>query len=115
MTVDQAQVWIDEIAAAPALLRTAVAGLNDSQLDTTYRPEGWTVRQVDHHLPDSHMNAYIRFRNAVTATDVLPVAQPTRKRFGRSSMRYMIVGCACCRVSTRWGLIGGCSTPRLAS
>lgn len=76
VTVDQAQVWIDEIAAAPALLRAAVAGLNDSQLDTTYRPEGWTLRQVVHHLPDSHMNAYNRFRNAVAATDVLPVAQP---------------------------------------
>lgn len=75
-TVDEAQVWIDEIAATPAQLRAAVAGLNDSHLDTPYRPEGWTVRQVVHHLPDSHMNMYIRIRHAVTATEVLPVAQP---------------------------------------
>lgn len=76
VTVDEARVWIDEIAAVPEQLRAAVAGLDDSQLDTPYRPEGWTVRQAVHHMPDSHMNAYIRFRNAVTATDSLPVAQP---------------------------------------
>jgi hypothetical protein len=57
---------IDEIAAAPMALRAAVAGLADGQLDTPYRPGGWTVRQVVHHVPDSHMNAYVRFRLAVT-------------------------------------------------
>jgi DinB family protein len=58
--------WIDEIDAAPALLRDAVQGLDDSQLDTPYRPAGWTIRQVIHHVPDSHMNSYIRFRLALT-------------------------------------------------
>jgi len=58
--------WIEEIAAAPAALRTAVQGLDDAQLDTPYRPGGWTVRQVVHHVPDSHMNAYIRMKFAVT-------------------------------------------------
>ena len=57
---------IDAIAAAPAALRRAVQGLADPQLDTPYRPGGWTVRQVVHHLPDSHMNAYIRFKLALT-------------------------------------------------
>jgi hypothetical protein len=57
---------IDEIAAAPAALRKAVAGLDDAQLDTPYRPGGWTVRQVAHHVPDSHVNAYVRFKLAVT-------------------------------------------------
>jgi uncharacterized damage-inducible protein DinB len=57
---------IDEIAAAPAKLRAAVKGLNDAQLDTPYREGGWTVRQVVHHVPDSHMNAYIRLRLALT-------------------------------------------------
>jgi hypothetical protein len=58
--------WIDTIAAAPVRLRAAVAGLQDPQLDTPYRPGGWTVRQVVHHLPDSHLNAYIRCKLALT-------------------------------------------------
>jgi len=57
---------IDEIAATPARLRQAIDGLDDRQLDTPYRPGGWTVRQVVHHLPDSHMNSYVRFRLALT-------------------------------------------------
>ncbi|HSB63405.1 MAG TPA: bacillithiol transferase BstA [Thermoanaerobaculia bacterium] len=57
---------IAEIAAAPAALRVAVTGLSDSQLETPYRPGGWTVRQVAHHVPDSHLNAYVRFKLAVT-------------------------------------------------
>jgi uncharacterized damage-inducible protein DinB len=57
---------IDRIAAAPAALRAAVHGLDDRQLDTPYRPGGWTVRQVAHHVPDSHMNAYIRMKLCVT-------------------------------------------------
>jgi hypothetical protein len=57
---------IDDIAAAPAKFREAVRGLDDDQLDTPYRPGGWTVRQVIHHVADSHMNSYIRFRLALT-------------------------------------------------
>jgi uncharacterized damage-inducible protein DinB len=57
---------IDEIAAAPARLRQAVEGLSPEQLDTPYRPGGWTVRQVVHHLPDSHLNSYTRFKLALT-------------------------------------------------
>jgi uncharacterized damage-inducible protein DinB len=57
---------IDAIAAAPAQLRLAVAGLSDAQLDTPYRPGGWTVRQVVHHVADSHINAYARFRLGLT-------------------------------------------------
>ena len=57
---------IDAIAAAPAKLRAAVRGLSESQLDTPYRPDGWTVRQVVHHVPDSHTNAYMRFKLALT-------------------------------------------------
>jgi hypothetical protein len=57
---------VARIAAAPAALRAAVAGLSDAQLDTTYRPGGWTVRQVVHHVPDSHLNAYVRIRLALT-------------------------------------------------
>jgi DinB family protein len=57
---------IDDIAEAPAKLRAAVDGLSVEQLETRYRPEGWTVRQVVHHVPDSHLNAYIRLRLALT-------------------------------------------------
>ncbi len=56
---------IDNIAACPKELRAAVAGLSDAQLDTSYRDGGWTLREVAHHLPDSHMNAYIRSKLAV--------------------------------------------------
>jgi len=58
--------WIEEIAAVPENVRAAVAGLADEQLDTPYRPGGWTVRQVVHHLPDSHLNAYVRCKLALT-------------------------------------------------
>jgi hypothetical protein len=57
---------IADIAAAPAALRAAVSGLSAAQLDTPYREGGWTVRQVAHHVPDSHMNAYVRIRLALT-------------------------------------------------
>jgi hypothetical protein len=58
--------WMAAVAAAPAALRDAVAGLDDAQLDTPYRPAGWTVRQVVHHVPDSHAQALIRFKLALT-------------------------------------------------
>jgi uncharacterized damage-inducible protein DinB len=57
---------IDDIEQAPARLRQLVAGLSDAQLELPYRPGGWTIRQVVHHVPDSHMNAYIRMKFAVT-------------------------------------------------
>lgn len=65
-TAEDRARWIGEIAALPAQLRAAVSGLSDPQLDTPYRPGGWTVRQVVHHLPDSHLNAYVRFKLALT-------------------------------------------------
>jgi hypothetical protein len=58
--------FIAEIADTPANLRAAVAGLSDGQLETPYRPDGWTLRQVVHHVPDSHLNSYCRFRLALT-------------------------------------------------
>ncbi len=58
--------YIDIIAKAPGQMRAAVQDLQPEQLGTPYRPEGWTVRQVVHHVPESHMNAYIRFKLALT-------------------------------------------------
>ena len=65
---------IDEIAQAPANLRSAVSGLSEQQFETPYRPDGWTVRQVAHHVPDSHLNAYMRFKLALTEED--PTIKP---------------------------------------
>ena len=71
----QRQNAIASIAEAPKRFRAAVASLNDVQLDTPYREGGWTVRQVVHHVADSHMNAYIRTRFALTE------AEPTIKPY----------------------------------
>ena len=70
---------ITALEAAPAAMRAAVRGLSDAQLDTEYRPGGWTVRQVVHHLADSHMNAYLRFKLALTE------ANPTIKPYDQDA------------------------------
>ena len=57
---------IAEVKAAPAALRAAFSGLTPAQIDTPYRSLGWTLRQVAHHVPDSHLNAYVRFRLGLT-------------------------------------------------
>jgi hypothetical protein len=66
--------WIAEIVEAPARLRAAVEGLTPAQLDSPYRPGGWTVRQVVHHVPDSHLNSYIRVKLALTEDE--PTIKP---------------------------------------
>jgi hypothetical protein len=66
VTTERRQQAMEEIAALPAKLRAAVKGLNDAQLDTPYRDGGWTVRQVIHHVPDSHVNAFVRLKLALT-------------------------------------------------
>jgi hypothetical protein len=68
------QGWINEIKELPGKIRGAVAGLTDAQLDTPYRPGGWTIRQVVHHLADSHMNSLIRFK--WTLTESRPTIKP---------------------------------------
>jgi uncharacterized damage-inducible protein DinB len=73
-TQSERQRWIQEIEQAPARLRAAVKGLRPEQFDTPYRPGGWTVRQVVHHLADSHLNSYVRFRLALTERE--PTVKP---------------------------------------
>ncbi len=68
------EAHVREIEAAPENVRWAVARLSDAQLDTPYREGGWTVRQVVHHIPDSHLNAYVRFKLALTEQD--PTIKP---------------------------------------
>jgi hypothetical protein len=71
---EERALLLERVAAAPGRLRTLVTGLTDRQLDTPYREGGWTVRQVVHHLPDSHMNSYVRFKLALTEEE--PVIKP---------------------------------------
>ena len=73
-TRQQEEHWIAEIAAAPAALRAAITGLTAAQLYTPYREHGWTLRQVVHHVPDSHLNAYTRIKLALTEDE--PVIKP---------------------------------------
>jgi uncharacterized damage-inducible protein DinB len=68
------QEWLADIEEAPGRLWAAVTGLTDPQLDTPYRPGGWTIRQVVHHLADSHLNSYVRFRLALTEDE--PTIKP---------------------------------------
>lgn len=65
-TPERRREWIEEIAQTPTRFRAAVLGLSEEQLDTPYREGGWTVRQLAHHVPDSHMNAYVRFKLGLT-------------------------------------------------
>lgn len=68
------QGWINDIKDLPGKVRQALTGLTDAQLDTPYRPGGWTIRQVVHHLADSHMNSLIRFK--WTITEDAPIIKP---------------------------------------
>ncbi len=65
-TAEEIRSWIEHIASLPSELAAAIAGLTPEQLDTPYRPDGWTVRQLVHHVADSHVNAYVRFKLALT-------------------------------------------------
>lgn len=73
-TSDQRAAWIADIESLPELLRASVSGLTPQQLDTPYREDGWTIRQVVHHLCDSHMNGFIRHKLALT--EHRPVIKP---------------------------------------
>ncbi len=78
ITLERRDRWINDLEDAPRLLRKAVEGLDDEQLDTPYREGGWTIRQIVHHLTDSNINSYVRFKLAVTEN------QPTIKTWEQS-------------------------------
>lgn len=73
-TPEQKLQFLDEIEKTPARLRAALQGLSEQQLNTPYRDGGWTLRQVAHHVPDSHINSYIRFKLALTEDE--PTIKP---------------------------------------
>lgn len=73
-TTEAIDAAVRDIEALPVALRAAIAGLSDRQLDTPYRPAGWTVRQVVHHVADSHMNGFTRTKLAITETN--PTIKP---------------------------------------
>lgn len=74
LSAEKRREHIETIRTTPARLRAAVQGLTPQQLDTPYREGGWTVRQVIHHVPDSHMNAFIRTKLALTESN--PTIKP---------------------------------------
>jgi uncharacterized damage-inducible protein DinB len=74
LTEAQRSALIQQIADTPASLRSAITALSETQIDTPYRLGGWTVRQVVHHVPDSHMNSYVRFKLALTEEE--PTIKP---------------------------------------
>ena len=74
LSEQQKAQFLDDIEQTPARMRAAVKGLSEPQLDTPYREGGWTVRQVVHHVPDSHMNSYVRFKLALTEQE--PTIRP---------------------------------------
>ena len=90
-TEEQRRAFIDRIENTPARLRAAVEGLTPEQLDTPYRPGGWTVRQLVHHVPDSHMHSYCRFRLALTEdTPSVKGYDQERWEIGRASCRERV-------------------------
>src|SRR6202045_1984678 len=73
-TDSQRNQFIEDIEQTPAAMRAAIKNLDAKQVATPYRPAGWSVRQVVHHVPESHMNAYIRFKLALTEEE--PTIKP---------------------------------------
>ena len=86
VTAARRQQAITEIASTPVKIRAAIAGLGDPQLDTPYRDGGWTVRQVVHHVPDSHLNAFLRLKMTLTEE------KPTIKTYEESQWAELADG-----------------------
>jgi len=86
ITPELRKQFIKEIAELPKTLREAVKNLNEEQLDTPYRPKGWTVRQVIHHVGDSHMNSFIRFKLALSEKN--PIIRPYAEELWAKTAEY---------------------------
>jgi hypothetical protein len=95
-------ILIATIAETPGALRSAVAGMSRDQLETPYRPGGWTVKQVVHHVPDSHINAYTRFKLALTEDE------PTIKPYNEAAWPISSIR-AVFRSRSRWSCATRCT------
>jgi hypothetical protein len=114
LTDEMRRAAIDEIAALPRRMREAVAGLTEAQLDTPYRPGGWTVREVVHHVPDSHLNAYIRLKLALTedAPTIKPYDEKTWARLADSRLPVEVSLTMLDSIHARWvALLRGLKGP----
>lgn len=110
---DEMQSAREIIKAFPAKIAQAVAGLSATQLDTPYRPDGWTIRQVVHHCADSHMNAYVRFK--LTLTEETPTIKPYKEALWAmlpdSRMEPSVSLSLIDHIHHRWGTIMEHMTP----
>ena len=104
---DERAAMIQIIQDAPAMMRRAVAGLTDAQLDTPYRDGGWTVRQVVHHVPDSHINAYTRMKLALTedAPTIKPYDEAGWARLADSNLPTDVSLTLLEALHTRWTVL----------
>jgi uncharacterized damage-inducible protein DinB len=89
ITPEQRKQFITDIADLPKTLHEAVKNLNEEQLDTPYRPRGWTVRQVVHHVGDSHLNSFIRFKLALTEDN--PTIRPYAEDLWAKTAEYKML------------------------
>ena len=108
VTPDKRRAWIQEIAATPRRFRAALEGLTDAQLDMPYRPGGWTVRQLAHHVPDSHLNAYCRLKLAMTEDNptIKPYDQDAWARLPDTAQTPVAVSLSLLdAVHHRWGVL----------
>lgn len=108
VTPGKRTAWIRQVAEAPAALRAAVRGLAEAQLETPYRPGGWTVRQLVHHVADSHLNAYIRFKWTLSEENptIKPYNQEAWARLADTRLTPIGVSLDLLdAVHTRWGAL----------
>jgi hypothetical protein len=106
-TAETRRAAIEDIAALPARMREAIRNLTEGQLDTPYRPGGWTVRQLVHHVADSHMNGYIRTKLAITEENptIKPYDQDAWSRLADSRLPIDVSLAILDAVHARWTAI----------